>query len=242
MNEFSDKDNRKLNYDKFKSIITDKYVDINEKGVKQRSVQNVLNVIITTNNSNPISIKDNDRRIVLINCNNRYANPRDEDPERAQKEEENTAYFSALAEEIHTHGFYQQLYTFFATRDLSHFNSFHFPRTEARKELIETNKTVYETYVEQNLQEFQGDGVETLEAYVHISESAKQYGFQCCAQNRLYSKLKPLGIEKMKKQVGGERHWRFYFTPEGLKRYQKEFAELSEETIFVDNDFQMSDD
>jgi hypothetical protein len=157
LNELSDKDNRKFNYDKFKSIVTDKFVDINEKGVKQRKVQNILNVIITTNNSNPIRIKDSDRRIIVINCSNRYANPSDNDPDREQKEQDNTDYFAELRGEIQTKGFYQQLFTFFSQRDITNFNSFKFPRTEARKELVETNKTCYETYIETHIDTFLDD-------------------------------------------------------------------------------------
>jgi hypothetical protein len=60
LNEVKDRDTRMNQgaYDSLKTIITDDSIIINEKGVKQRTSQNVLNLMITSNNAHPFNITD----------------------------------------------------------------------------------------------------------------------------------------------------------------------------------------
>ncbi|KAA6365858.1 MAG: hypothetical protein EZS28_038615 [Streblomastix strix] len=50
--------------DALKSIITDNQIRINEKNQPRRTSENVMNLIMVTNNDFPIKIEANDRRYV----------------------------------------------------------------------------------------------------------------------------------------------------------------------------------
>ncbi|KAA6402355.1 MAG: hypothetical protein EZS28_002118 [Streblomastix strix] len=54
--------------DALKSIITDDSIRINEKNQPRRTSENVMNLIMVTNNDFPIKIEANDRRYVECRC------------------------------------------------------------------------------------------------------------------------------------------------------------------------------
>ncbi|KAA6382750.1 MAG: hypothetical protein EZS28_021725 [Streblomastix strix] len=54
--------------DALKSIITDDSIRINEKNQPRRTSENVMNLIMVTNNDFPIKIEANDRRYVVCRC------------------------------------------------------------------------------------------------------------------------------------------------------------------------------
>ncbi|KAA6371044.1 MAG: hypothetical protein EZS28_033429 [Streblomastix strix] len=59
---------RYSNMDALKSIITDNQIRINEKNQPLRTAENVMNLIMVTNNDFPIKIEANDRRYVVCRC------------------------------------------------------------------------------------------------------------------------------------------------------------------------------
>jgi len=67
-NEISaeDKRSRLAVKNKFKTLATDEFMEINEKGVKTYEVANHANFIISTNESVPVDIEENDRRFTII--------------------------------------------------------------------------------------------------------------------------------------------------------------------------------
>ncbi|KAA6371642.1 MAG: hypothetical protein EZS28_032831, partial [Streblomastix strix] len=59
---------RYSNMDALTSIITDDSIRINEKNQQRRTSENVMNLIMVTNNDFPIKIEANDRRYVVCRC------------------------------------------------------------------------------------------------------------------------------------------------------------------------------
>ncbi|KAA6380299.1 MAG: hypothetical protein EZS28_024173 [Streblomastix strix] len=62
-------ESRMSNMDALKSIITEDSFVINEKYVPNHEVQNVVNIMIVTNNINPLKIENSDGRYVVCECN-----------------------------------------------------------------------------------------------------------------------------------------------------------------------------
>ncbi|KAA6382292.1 MAG: hypothetical protein EZS28_022183, partial [Streblomastix strix] len=62
-------DSRISNMDALKSIITEDSFVINEKYLLKHEVQNVVNIMIATNNIYPLTIENSDRRYVVCQCN-----------------------------------------------------------------------------------------------------------------------------------------------------------------------------
>ncbi|KAA6404472.1 MAG: hypothetical protein EZS28_000023 [Streblomastix strix] len=61
-------DSRMTNMDELKSIITEDSFVINEKSVPKHEVENIVNVMIVTNNIYPLKIENSDRRYVVCKC------------------------------------------------------------------------------------------------------------------------------------------------------------------------------
>ncbi|KAA6376018.1 MAG: hypothetical protein EZS28_028456 [Streblomastix strix] len=105
---------RMSNMDALKSIITESSFEINEKYVSKQEVENVVNIMIVTNNIYPLKIENSDRRYVVCECS----------PVRRG----NLAYFTTLCNSF-DEDFYNNLFTFFMTRDISQFNPRNIPLT-----------------------------------------------------------------------------------------------------------------
>jgi len=112
---------------KFKSLITDNTISINDKGTKLRQEISYHRFIATTNNDIPIKITDNDRRILLI--------------ETSDAMKGNIEYFNKLALIIQDKKVQKTFYNFLISRD----NVFtspaeaksRLPITQVQQELIE---------------------------------------------------------------------------------------------------------
>ncbi len=112
---------------KFKSLITDNTISINDKGTKLRQEISYHRFIATTNNDIPIKITDNDRRILLI--------------ETSDAMKGNIEYFNKLALIIQDKKVQKTFYNFLISRD-NVFNSpaeakSRLPITQVQQELIE---------------------------------------------------------------------------------------------------------
>jgi len=67
LNELSKKDTLEAE-GKFKALITDPTLNINNKGINQISIQSYHRFIITTNKEDPIKTTNDDRRNLIIRC------------------------------------------------------------------------------------------------------------------------------------------------------------------------------
>ena len=190
-NELSSADtNKYLNSDTLKAVITERKVNIEAKGVDARLRENVVNLILVSNHFGPIKITANDRRYLILETSNKRC--------------KDFQYFKALTAGF-TRDFYNNLFTFFMNRDISKFNPRHIPDTKERQDLIETNKTSYEMFYEENSERFE-EGWHTEECYFEYSRWAKDHGFAVCAANTFGGKMREW-INRKQRRTDGQRFY-----------------------------------
>ena len=125
--------NRFYNSDKLKSVITDRTISINQKGEPIREADNVANFIFLSNNHNPLKIENKDRRYVIVHASDEFA--------------QNSEYFEPFYDEINAKGFYQHLYSYYMTLDISKFNHRNIPMTQAKEDMIMDNASPAELFI-----------------------------------------------------------------------------------------------
>ena len=99
--------NKYLNHDALKSVITEKEAVINQKNMPERSIENVANLIMVSNNFNVAKVESGDRRYVVTEVSDKYKG--------------DSEYFDSLWQSF-DNDFYNNLFTFFMNRDVSKFN------------------------------------------------------------------------------------------------------------------------
>lgn len=133
----SAKDSYVQNMDCLKAIITEPTLRIGEKFEPNRTVENVSNFVFISNHAKPLVVPANDRRYVVLLVNGKY------------KETEFLYNLHDLPDE-----FYDNLLTFFKSRDISKFDPKKIPMTDAKKDLIEACRTDYEDFIVENYDDF----------------------------------------------------------------------------------------
>ncbi|KAA6378906.1 MAG: hypothetical protein EZS28_025567, partial [Streblomastix strix] len=136
-------ESRMSNMDALKSINTESSFVINEKYVSKHEVENVMNIIIVTNNIFPLKIENIDRRYVVCMCNSVHRG--------------DLAYFTNLCNSF-DEDFYSNLFTFFMTRDISQFNPRNIPMTQAKKDIIKASISQVDDVIISHFKSFR-DGV-----------------------------------------------------------------------------------
>jgi putative DNA primase/helicase len=126
-------ENKYANFDCLKAIITEPTLEINEKHIKQHIVQNVINIIFTTNNDYPIKIESGDRRYLVLYVNGKHKG--------------DFEYFEALKKEQKADGFYENLLKYFVDYDINDFNSYVLPKTEAKQDMINAGRSVVDKFI-----------------------------------------------------------------------------------------------
>ena len=182
--------NKYLNHDALKSIITEKEAVINQKNMPERSIENVVNLIMVSNNFNSVKIEAGDRRYVVMEVSDKYKG--------------NFEYFDSLIKSFDDE-FYNNLFTFFMKRDLSKFNLRKLPKTEEKEELLEVNKSSYELFFEEHEEEFKRGWI-GKDCYAEYVLFAKQNGFCICASNTFGAKIRDFVLHK-KKKIDGKAEW-----------------------------------
>ena len=173
-NELSSADtNKYLNSDSLKSVITEREVTINPKGLAPRDVQNVVNLIMVSNNFAPVNIEGGDRRYVVTATSNAHKGDYD--------------YFDSLCRSM-DEAFYNNLLTFFMKRDLSKFNPRKIPMTEVKKAVQEISRSAYESFIQANLKQFV-EGIGRKEAYETYKRWANESGFKQANISTFKSKI-----------------------------------------------------
>ena len=190
-NELSSADtNKYLNSDALKSVITDRTVNIEAKGVDARLRENVVNLILVSNHFGPVRITADDRRYLIIETSDEKCKQFD--------------YFKRLFESFNDE-FYDALFSFFMNRDISGFNPRAIPETEEKKELIEFNKSSYEMFFEEREEEFERGWI-CSDCYRAYAEWAREMGFVVCAANTFGAKMRGI-VQHKKKKVDGRAVW-----------------------------------
>ena len=116
--------------DKLKTIITEQYIDLNKKHEQQKNIRNYSNLMVFTNQTNPMYMSSTDRRYLVI---------RSESPKKPNE------YYEALHEWIDHEKCADWLTTWSHLRDLSKFSPTKPPIvTEAKKRVIEASRPAAE--------------------------------------------------------------------------------------------------
>lgn len=106
---------------KFKALITDSTININQKGVSQITVASHHHFIVTTNNDNAFNIKKDDRRMVVVRSSDDKIG--------------NTDYFDEIYALIEDTDTVRTTYDYFKNFDLSSYEPSKIPQTEHLTEL-----------------------------------------------------------------------------------------------------------
>jgi hypothetical protein len=133
-------ENKFANFDTLKAIITEPTLEINEKHIRQRVAQNVINLIFVTNNDYPIKIETGDRRYLVLDVNGGHKG--------------DTNYFEELKKEQNEDNVYGQLLKFFLTYDIKDFNSYILPKTEAKMDMINAGRSLVDKFIIARLEAF----------------------------------------------------------------------------------------
>lgn len=73
INEMANKkDSFRSNFDKLKTLITDKDINVNEKFLDSIDTKQSFELILCSNNLNSLNIEDNDRRYFLLQVSDKY--------------------------------------------------------------------------------------------------------------------------------------------------------------------------
>ncbi|OOY22503.1 hypothetical protein BMI91_19670 [Thioclava sediminum] len=144
---------------KFKPLITQPTVEINEKHVKPYTVQNTANFLMYSNQENAAYIEDNDRRYFVVICKQKPRSP---------------SYYVDLYDYINGDDIASFAH-FLATRDLSKFNpSAPAPDTEDKKVVQRATRGGVEAFLsdlwESTAAPFDGDVINLREALETIAE------------------------------------------------------------------------
>lgn len=100
-----------------KTLITEEFRAIEAKGVDVEQAPNFTKVIIASNNSWVVPAGDNERRFFVLDV--------------GEQQQQNTGYFSDLLEQMNNRGGREALLYHLLTHDISKFNVWKIPKTEA---------------------------------------------------------------------------------------------------------------
>ena len=203
-------DDRMANFNALKSIITDDTIRINEKNQPRRTAENVANFIFVTNNAYPVKIEIGDRRYVVFQCNGKYKG--------------NDSYFKQIHDSFNK-DFYDNLFTFFMSYDLSTFNVRKIPMTEAKQDLIEASKSPIDVWINDHYDSLV-KGMSCSDALVCKPADMKDKNFQLSIKDK---------CDRKQKRVDGKRVW-YYFLKDECKGLYHQTEIFEEDEKFSEDE------
>lgn len=167
----------KTDFDKLKSIWTDKIIRVGDKYIAKRQVESPINGILLTNNFDVVKIESSDRRYLCLETSDCMIN--------------NTKYFKELYEEIKSDGFYEHLTSYFKNRNIDKFQPSIIPKTNLKESLKTLIVDDVADFIDENKHLFDL-GLLTRDAYGEFTN--------WCGRNKIesMSKRKFLAILKTK--------------------------------------------
>ena len=166
-------DDRMANFDSLKSKITDPLVNIEEKNQPRRTVENVGNYIICTNNAFPVKIELSDRRYLVLMMNSIHCGDLD------YWEKLNATMYDDAAGKVPKVEFFTKLTQFFLTRDISKYNPRRLPQTTTKDALVEASKKPIETWIEEHYDDLTSEyGMLASDAQSTIPSNIKARSFK----------------------------------------------------------------
>ena len=228
-NELQDIENQKqLNSDAMKSVITDKDIMYEAKYLNAREGENVANFLCFSNHDFSVKLESGDRRHVVNRCS--------EDHVGDEK------YFNSLFASFKADGFYENLFTFFINRDIESWNPRQIPVTQLRTDLIEASKEIWEVFLDEYRESFypNGDfkGFRSTELYSAFSKYCEDSGRKPYGKQGFQVRIKKyVDISGPKKDYQRKTVRYYYFNEAGKKRFppwEEEPEEKPETITFAD--------
>ena len=135
-------DDRSANFDALKTVITEREITYEQKFVPSRQGENVINLILMTNNAYPVKIEVGDRRYVLIDVNGKHKGDMN--------------YWDELYDAFDNHKdvFYPALMHFYVQNYYSDFKLQHIPYIQEREDFIDATKSDVQIMIEEHYNEF----------------------------------------------------------------------------------------
>ena len=201
--------NKYLNSDALKSIITDYKININQKNEPERLAENVANFIMVSNNNIPIKIENSDRRYLVTTTSDDHL--------------KDYKYFDNLFAQFNEQ-FYENLFTFFMTLDISNTNLRRIPETEAKDTIVEASMSSYELFVREYWQDIQDiPGPRLFELYNEFVERNK---FATCSSRTFIANIKQFTGQPKTKRIDKKPTSVYSLLPDVRRRYEQMDAEL----------------
>ena len=193
--------NKYLNSDALKTVITEGFLDVNQKNEPVRTIENVVNLIFVSNHFIPVKVDEDDRRYFMVETSDKYKG--------------DTKYFDRLVKSFDVEGFHDNLLTFFMKRDISTFDPRKIPMTKAKRDVLNATKTSYRLFVEEYIEEFsKKEGWNCKEAFDYFKAFCQSNNFIACASNKLGEKLRDY-VDHKRVRIEKKLEWR-YFIKEGF--------------------------
>jgi hypothetical protein len=122
-------------FDKMKSLITDRQVQVEKKGMEHIMIDNYCNFIMTTNHRHTVKIEGDDRRYAIFEVSDKY--------------KQDTDYFADFMDILDNQYAGDNLYTYFKNYpDDEMVNLRRIPMTEIKKEMADLSKSTVQRFVE----------------------------------------------------------------------------------------------
>ena len=201
--------NKYLNSDALKSIITDYKININQKNEPERLAENVANFIMVSNNNIPIKIENSDRRYLVTTTSDNHL--------------KDYKYFDNLFAQFNEQ-FYENLFTFFMTLDISNTNLRRIPETEAKDNIVEASMSSYELFVREHWEDINNiTGPRLFDLYNQFIEKNK---FAACSSRTFIANIKQFTGEAKPARIDKQVCKVYCLKPEIRSKFQKMDAEL----------------
>jgi putative DNA primase/helicase len=196
LDELSKKDSQD-SQGKIKALITNSSLTINNKGMKKYNVESFHRFLATTNNEDPISTKDDDRRNLIIRSSDELIG--------------NKQYFSKLYEYIADDNVVKTFFEYLKSiPDMANFGEMKIPETEHQNNLKELSVSVEERWLKDYVENEKEELVELFsqDIYLLFTTFCKDNGIEYKSNSvklmvNLRNKVK-IGIDKKKTKTSNK--------------------------------------
>lgn len=186
-------------FDKMKTLITDRMIQIEHKGLEHMQIDNLNNFIFTTNHIHTLKLETDDRRYACFECSDRYKN--------------NYDYFEHLDELLNNDHAGDVLFTYFKQYS-NLLNLKRIPKTALKEEITNLSKLSALKFMDEI------DQIDSLQLYDYITVDGvrsitvvnlhTQYSIwctenkeKCYGKSQFMSMIKPFITNKGRNRVNG---------------------------------------
>ena len=194
--------------DELKDVITRDELSIEYKGKEVYSINDYMNIILTTNNENVIRVPTSDRRFMIVGC---------------REKKLSDVIIKKLLEIKENDDLLRQLYNFLKTRDLSNYDPRKIVITAYKRTLIINDMPAYIKMFQHIPVAFNGKEISPKQIYVNSLTFARDNKMaQNYTDQRVYKDIKKYFGDYLKKGTKGTMIYKF---PEDFDEHVDEIIE-----------------